>query len=81
MQNQRDVENRSNGKGNMAAAKERGSTKREHRAASGRQGEDHIEGGEWKPACIGEAADVQVFKHVHVGGLGRRDEASLPGAV
>ncbi len=46
-------------------------------------GEDHIERGEWKPACIGEAAaaDVQVFKHMRAGGLGRRDDVSLPGAV
>jgi hypothetical protein len=43
--------------------------------------EDHIEWWEQKPACIGEAADESVFKHMLAGGLGRRGYASLPGAL
>jgi hypothetical protein len=43
--------------------------------------EDHIEWWEQKPACIGEAADVSVFKHMLAGRLGRRGYASLPGAL
>lgn len=68
MQNQLQLGNRVKEKGNMAWTNERGSTKANY--GRGPVNEDDIEWWEGEGACTGEAAELEVFKHLVAGGLG-----------
>lgn len=81
IQNQLQLGNRPKEKGNIATTNERVVLVRNVNYDKWKANEDHIEWWEQKPACIGEAAEVSVFKHMLADGLGRRSHGSLPGAV
>jgi|TARA_R110002003_G_scaffold112_16_gene9697 hypothetical protein len=67
MQNQLQLGNKPKEKGNIATTNER--VVRNVNYDKWKPNEDHIEWWEQKPACIGEAAGVSVFKHMLAGGL------------
>jgi hypothetical protein len=76
MQNQLQLGKRLKEKGNILTANER--VVRDVNYSNWKPDEDHIEWWEQKAACIGEAAEVWVFKHMLANGLGRRRDARFP---